>query len=416
MEIKMPEQRIIPIALLNPAEYNPRVQLKPGDEEWEKLKRSIQKLGFADPVVVNKDMTIIGGHQRVNVAASLGYTEVPCSVVDLNKDDEKALNVALNKITGRTDNEKLALLLQGLSIGGYDATVTGYSQKECDALISGLKLAVSASDDGYDVEEKLDAIKTPYVKSGQVYQLGKHRVMCGDSTKMTDIEKLMDGEQADLLLTDPPYNVALGHGGSRYEMEKRHRRTDGLLIDNDDMDDDEFIKFLTNCFKNASAAMKPGAVFYIWYADTKAFEFRSACRNIGWQIRQNLIWAKNCFTLGRQDYQWQHEPCLYGWNEGAGHLWASDRKQATVLNFDRPTRSKEHPTMKPIPLFDYQMQNNTKGGDIVLDLFGGSGTTLMAATQNGRVARLMELDPKYCQVIIDRWEQYTGQKAVLISE
>ena len=405
MEIKMPEQRIIPIALLNPAEYNPRVQLKPGDEEWEKLKRSIQKLGFADPVVVNKDMTIIGGHQRVNVAASLGYTEVPCSVVDLNKDDEKALNVALNKITGRTDNEKLALLLQGLSIGGYDATVTGYSQKECDALISGLKLAVSASDDGYDVEEKLDAIKTPYVKSGQVYQLGKHRVMCGDSTKIADVEKLMGGVQADLLLTDPPYGVS--YVG---------KTKDALEIENDRQQDDDMISFLTDAFRAADFVMKPGAVFYIWHADSKAYVFRMACQMADWTVRQVLIWVKNSMVLGRQDYQWRHEPCLYGWKSGAGHLWASDRKQTTILEFDRPTRSKEHPTMKPIPLFDYQMQNNTKGGDIVLDLFGGSGTTLMAATQNGRVARLMELDPKYCQVIIDRWEQYTGQKAVLIGE
>lgn len=203
-------------------------------------------------------------------------------------------------------------------------------------------------------------------------------------------------------------------GGSFDEARKRHRRTDGLVIMNDKMENDEFREFLVNCYTAAKENMKAGAAFYIWHADSEGYNFRGAALDIGWQIRQTLIWNKNSMTLGRQDYQWKHEPCLYGWNEGAGHAWYSDRKQTTVLNFDRPTVSKEHPTMKPIALFDYQIQNSSKAGDIVLDSFGGSGTTIMACEQNGRCGYLMELDPRYVDVIIRRWEEFTGEEAELV--
>lgn len=192
-------------------------------------------------------------------------------------------------------------------------------------------------------------------------------------------------------------------------------RTNGLKIENDSMGDDEFRQFLRDAFACADMVMKPGAVFYIWHADSEGFNFRAACKDTAWKVRQCLIWAKNSIVMGRQDYQWKHEPCLYGWKDGAGHLWASDRKQTTIINWDRPSRNAEHPTMKPIGLFDYQIKNNTKGGDIVLDLFGGSGTTLMACEQNKRIAYLMELDPKYCDVIVERWEKFTGKKAVLVN-
>ena len=208
----------------------------------------------------------------------------------------------------------------------------------------------------------------------------------------------------DMLLTDPPYNV-----------EYTGKTKDALTIVNDKQNDEQFRAFLTDAFMAAYETMKPGAVFYIWHAESEGLNFRAACKAAGLEVRQCLIWNKNSMAMGRQDYQWKHEPCLYGWKEGAGHLWASDRKQTTVLNFDRPTRSKEHPTMKPVKLFDYQIQNNTKGGDCVLDLFGGSGTTLIACEQNGRTAYLMELDPKYCDVIIDRWEALTGGKAECIN-
>lgn len=213
------------------------------------------------------------------------------------------------------------------------------------------------------------------------------------------------GVQADLLLTDPPYGV-----------DYVGKTKDALKIENDAKTDDEFIEFLHKAFEAADAVMKPGAVFYIWHADSKAYVFRMACQMCGWEVRQVLIWVKNSMVLGRQDYQWKHEPCLYGWKGGAGHLWASDRKQTTVLEFDKPTRNGEHPTMKPVALFDYQIKNNTKGGDIVLDLFAGSGTTVAACEQDGRTAYCMEYDPKYCDVIIKRWENLTGEKAVLVDD
>lgn len=222
------------------------------------------------------------------------------------------------------------------------------------------------------------------------------------------------GDKADLLLTDPPYNVALGMGGSQDEARKRHRRTDGLVIMNDKMPDDEFRQFLTTVFSNADAVMNEGSSFYIWYADNEGYTFRGAAQDAGWEVRQNLIWNKNAITLGRQDYQWRHEPCLYGWTKGS-HKWYSDRKQPTVIDMPRPTKSAEHPTMKPVQLFAYEIQNSTKAGDKVLDLFGGSGTTLIACEQLNRTAYLMELDPRYVDVIIDRWQKMTGQKAVKLN-
>ena len=275
-----------------------------------------------------------------------------------------------------------------------------------------------AVEDDYDV----DAPVEPNAKLGDVYQLGRHRLMCGDSTSLDDVGRLMDGEKADLLITDPPYNVNYEGGTS----EK-------LKIQNDNMEDSDFRQFLRDAFTAADSVMRPGAVFYIWHADSEGYNFRGACRDAGWKVRQCLIWNKNSLVLGRMDYQWKHEPCLYGWKDedalyedvhtpclygwkdGAGHTWNADRKQTTVLDFDRPSRADVHPTMKPIKLFDYEMRNSTKPGQVILDLFCGSGTTIMACEQNGRSARCMELDPHYVDVIIARWESFTGQKAVRIN-
>lgn len=221
--------------------------------------------------------------------------------------------------------------------------------------------------------------------------------MCGDSTLIDDIEKLMAGHKADMWLTDPPYNVS-------YEGATKEK----LTIKNDSMSDGSFRQFLCDSYRAANIAMKPGAVFYIWHADLEGFNFRAAAQDVGWKIRQCLIWKKSSIVLGRQDYHWMHEPCLYGWTEGSSHLWASDRKQSTILEFNKPARNGEHPTMKPVELIEYCMLNNTKGGDLVLDSFGGSGTTMIAAEKNGRIARLMELDGKYCDVIIKRWQNFTG--------
>lgn len=221
----------------------------------------------------------------------------------------------------------------------------------------------------------------------------------------------------DLLLTDPPYNVSLGQHMRPSEARQLHRRTDGLVIDNDSWDSDEgFIAFLRAAFDNAMSLLAPGAAFYIWHADTQRGNFLEACRHSGMTVRECLVWAKNTFTLGRQDYQWRHEPCLYGWKDGASHSWYSDRKQSTVLEFDKPSANEEHPTMKPVGLMAYLIQNSTKRGDTVLDVFGGSGSTLIACEETGRHCLTMELDPHYCDVIIARWEEKTGEKAVLLSE
>lgn len=240
--------------------------------------------------------------------------------------------------------------------------------------------------------------------------------MCGDSTSIDAVERLMAGGKADMWLTDPPYNVDMTAKNERLQKAGKARKDASTFgIKNDKMSDADFRQFLCDCYTAADVVMKAGAVFYIWHADLEGYNFRGAAKDMGWQVRQCLIWRKSVITIGRQDYHWKHEPCLYGWKDGAGHLWAADRKQTTILEFDKPSRNGEHPTMKPVALFEYQMLNNTKGGDLVLDSFGGSGTTLIAAEKNGRDCRLMELDPKYCDVIIKRWQDFTGKQAVLES-
>jgi site-specific DNA-methyltransferase (adenine-specific) len=253
-------------------------------------------------------------------------------------------------------------------------------------------------------DEPPEPPENPISKRGDIWQLGRHRLMCGDSTNLNDVLALMDGHLADAMVTDPPYNVDY-QGGTKKK----------LKIENDNQEDAAFRKFLVDAFSAADRVMKPGAVFYIWHADSEGFNFRGACRDIGWVVRQCLIWNKNSLVMGRQDYQWKHEPCLYGWKDGAGHLWASDRKQTTVIDFDKPKVNDIHPTMKPVGLFDYLIQNNTKGGDIVLDLFNGSGTTIIACEQDGRCAYTMELDPRYVDAAVTRWETLTGEKAVLLN-
>jgi len=289
--------------------------------------------------------------------------------------------------------------LTELTETGFDVYLTGFTDEEM------AKLKPIVLNGGLTDEDAVpEAPEEPRTRLGDVWILGKHRLLCGDSTNVDAISKLMNGQLADMLLTDPPYNV-------NYEGKTK----EALKIKNDTMDNDSFRMFLRDAFVSADTVMKQGAVFYIWHADSEGYNFRGAAFDAGWKVRQCLIWKKQTLVMGRQDYHWIHEPCLYGWKEGASHLWASDRKQTTILEFDRPSRSAEHPTMKPVALFEYQMLNNTKGSDIVLDSFGGSGTTLLAAEKNGRQARLMELDPKYCDVIVKRWQEYTGQEAILES-
>lgn len=376
------------ISDLKPYKNNPRKN----DKAVDAVAASIKAFGFKQPVVIDDNGEIIAGHTRVKAAKKAGYHEVPCIIAsDLTPEQIKAYRLADNKTAelAEWDMELLPLELDDLQ--EFDMTLFGFEMP---------KGRTEAIEDDYEISVPAE----PRTKPGEIYQLGRHRLMCGDATSADCVQVLTGGAQMDMLLTDPPYNV--GYTG---------KTADALTIANDKQDGDAFRAFLTDAFQAANGAMKPGAVFYIWHADSEGLNFRAACAAAGFTVRQCLIWNKNSMVIGRQDYQWKHEPCLYGWKEGAGHLWASDRKQTTVLNFDRPTRNKEHPTMKPVKLFDYQIQNNTKGGDCVLDLFGGSGTTLIACEQNGRNAYVMELDPKYCDVIIHRWEKLTGEKAKRIS-
>ena len=358
-------------------------------EQIDHVAESIRQFGFVQPVVIDKDNVIVIGHCRVMAAKRLGMREVPCVLVDtLTPEQVNALRLADNK-TNESAWDIDLLTGSLLDVGEIDMTAFGFD----------LNIEQEAEEDDYDVEIP----EEPKSCVGQIYALARHRLMCGDSTSAEAVSLLMDGAQADMLLTDPPYNV-----------DYKGKTKDELTIENDSQSDESFKDFLVKAFANAQEHMKPGAVFYVWHADSNGYIFRSAVQEAGLIVRQCLIWVKNSMVMGRQDYQWKHEPCLYGWKDGAGHLWASDRKQTTILEFDRPSRSKEHPTMKPIPLFDYQMQNNTKGGDIVLDLFGGSGTSIMAAEQNGRTCYMMEYDPRYVDVIIDRWEKFTGLQAELM--
>ncbi len=391
-----------PLSDLHPAEYNPRVALAPEDEEYKRIKRSIETYGYVDPIIINSDGTIIGGHQRYNVLLDLGYDTAHVVIVDLDKNAEKALNVALNKISGEWDDEKLCDLLQDLDLSGYDFSLTGFTRSELDGLQLKLGVGEAVEDEDFDVDKAVEECEKPVTKRGDLWIMGGHRLLCGDARNVDDMARLMGGAKADLLLTDPPYNV-----------DYVGKTKDALKIDNDRMSNADFRAFLLEAFTAAMQSMKAGAAFYIWHADSNGYDFRGACMDAGWKVRQCLIWEKDILVLGRQDYQWQHEPCLYGWNEGAGHAWYSDRKQTTILRFDKPTRSKEHPTMKPVPLFGYLVQNSSKPGDIVLDPFSGSGTTVIAAEQLDRTAYVMELNERYCDVIVKRWEEQTGEKAVL---
>lgn len=358
---------------------------------------SIKEFGFNQPIVIDKTGVIIVGHGRYEAAKSLGLTEVPTITVDLTEEQAKAYRLADNKLNESEWDMNLVIEeLKGLTPEMLD--LTGFD--------SDLILEPDEQDDVIPDNAPTRAVL------GDLWALGEHRVLCGDSTDMEAVERLMEGKKADMLLTDPPYNVALGMNETPEEAKKRNRRTDGLTVSNDEMSDSAFKQFLTDAFTSANAVMKAGAVFYIWHADSEGYNFRGACHDIGWKVRQCLVWNKNALVMGRQDYQWKHEPCLYGWKDGASHLWNSDRTQTTVLQFDRPSTSKLHPTMKPVELVAYQLTNNTKGEDIVLDLFLGSGSTLIAAQKTGRICYGMELDPKYVDVILKRWEDYTGETAV----
>lgn len=388
------EIRVVEISQLKRAEYNPRKELTPADPEYQQLKKSIVEFGYVVPVVINSDMTVIGGHQGLTVLEDLGYKKIECSVQNLDKTHEKALNLALNKINGIWDNEKLEKILAEL--------------------------------------KELEEIKEPITKIGDTWILGKHRLVCGDSTNKEAVERLMNNREADMVLTDPPYNVNV-------------ENSQGMKIQNDNMDNKAFGEFLTKAFKNLSEILKAGGAFYIWFASREHINFEKALNENGLKVRQEIIWNKNMFILGNQDYQWKHEPCLYGWKDGAAHYFIDDRTQATVIEDkhqdfrklkkeelvkmleeiyadkisttiieeNKPTINDLHPTMKPIKLLSRLIKNSSRIDECVVDLFGGSGSTLIACEQLSRPCYMMELDPKYCDVIVKRWETLTGKKAEL---
>lgn len=371
------------------------------DRSAQLIAESLKRFGAARSIVIDEDGRILAGNGTVEGAKAAGIKNVRIIETDgdeliavrrtgLTEDEKVGLAIADNRTSDLSewDNEMLRQLSEE-----HDLT----PWFEDDELLAEVLDIVEGNTDPDDVPE---APENPITKPGDLWILGNHRLLCGDSTNPQHLERLMDSQNADLWLTDPPYNVNY-EGGT------------GLKIQNDNMNDSDFRQFLTSTYTAAACYLRPGAVFYIWHADSEGYNFRGAAADVGWKVRQCLIWLKSSLVMGRQDYQWKHEPCLYGWIDGAAHFWGSDRKQTTILEFDKPRRNGEHPTMKPVELFEYQMANSTKQGDVVLDSFGGSGTTMIAAERIHRKARIMELDPAYCDVIIKRWEDFTGKKATL---
>jgi len=388
------EFKKLKIETLIPASYNPRKKLKPGDAEFEKIKNSITEFGYVDPIIVNSDMTIIGGHQRWSVLKTLGYTEVDCVVVEIDKTKEKALNIALNKVTGEWNKELLADLIKDLQSLDYDVAFTGFDPPEIDELFNEVHSKETKEDD-FNVDEEL---KAPAIsKQGDVWLLGRHRLICGDSTKAEVYDTLLEGKKVNLVVTDPPYNVA-------------YEGTAGT-IQNDNMADKDFYNFLLSAYKNMVNAMADDASIYVFHADTEGLNFRKAFEDAGLYLSGVCIWAKQSLVLGRSPYQWKHEPVLFGWKKNGKHKWYADRKQSTIWNFDRPKKSELHPTMKPIALIAYPILNSSMTNGLVLDPFGGSGSTLIACEQTNRTCYTIELDEKYADVIVKRYIDQVGNDA-----
>ena len=377
---------------LLPADYNPRKDLKPGDAEYEKLKRSIEQFGYVEPVIWNKTTgRVVGGHQRLKVLMDMGMTEVDCVVVEMDEDKEKALNIALNKISGDWDKDKLALLIADLQGADFDVSLTGFEPAEIDDLFKDT-LKDGVKDDDFDVGAELE--KPTFSKAGDIWTLGRHRLICGDSTKSETYAALMGSTKANLVITDPPYNV--NYEGSAGK------------IKNDNMADDAFYNFLLDAYTQMHSAMADDASIYVFHADTEGLNFRRAFADAGFYLSGCCIWKKQSLVLGRSPYQWQHEPCMYGWKKNGKHQWYTGRKETTIWEFDKPKKNGDHPTMKPIPLLAYPIMNSSMSNAVVLDPFGGSGSTLIACEQTDRICYTVELDEKFCDVIVKRYIEQVG--------
>ena len=377
---------------LIPADYNPRKDLKAGDPEYDKLKQSIQEFGYVEPIIWNKTTgRVVGGHQRLKVLSDMGVTEVDCVVIEMDEDKEKALNVALNKISGDWDKDKLMLLITDLQGVDFDVSLTGFDAAELDKLFKD-SLKEGIEDDEFDVDAELE--KPLMTKRGDLWKLGSHRLVCGDSTKEESFSLLMDGKLANLVVTDPPYNVNYEGAAGK--------------IKNDNMENSAFYEFLLAAFKNTEAVMTQDSSIYVFHADTEGLNFRKAFSDAGFYLSGTCIWKKQSLVLGRSPYQWQHEPVLFGWKKKGKHKWYADRKQTTIWEFEKPRRNADHPTMKPVALVAHPIINSSLSNCIVLDPFGGSGSTLIACEQTDRICYTMELEEKFCDVIVERYISNIG--------
>ena len=385
------DMKLVSIDRLVPYVNNARTH---SPEQLTKLRSSLREFGFINPVIIDRDFNVIAGHGRIAAAKEEGITEVPCVFVDyLTEAQKKAYILADNRMSldAGWDEELLRIEIESLQGADFDVSLTGFGEDEIADLFAG-DGEKDVKDDDFDLSVALE--KAAFVERGDIWTVGRHRLMCGDATSAEDVEALMDGKKANLIVTDPPYNVAFKSGS-------------GLSIQNDSMENGEFYTFLYNSFQNMAAHLEKGGAAYVFHADTEGLNFRKAFVDAGFHLAGVCIWVKNSLVLGRSDYQWQHEPVLYGFLKNGKHPWYSDRKQTTIWNYDKPKRNKNHPTSKPLDLLSYPISNSSQENAIVIDTFGGSGSTMMACEQTNRICCMMELDEKYASVILRRYVEDT---------
>ena len=386
------EMQLVPLSKLVPYVNNARTH---SPKQLAKLRSSLREFGFINPVIIDRDFNVIAGHGRIAAAKEEGITEVPCVFVDyLTEAQKKAYILADNRMAldAGWDEELLRIEIESLQGADFDVSLTGFGEDEIADLFSG-DGEKDVKDDDFDLSAALE--KAAFVEKGDIWTVGRHRLMCGDATSAEDVAALMDGKKANLIVTDPPYNVAFKSGS-------------GLSIQNDSMENGEFYTFLYNSFQNMVEHLESGGAAYVFHADTEGLNFRKAFVDAGFHLAGVCIWVKNSLVLGRSDYQWQHEPVLYGFLKNGKHPWYSDRKQTTIWNYDKPKQNKNHPTSKPLDLLGYPICNSSQENAIVLDAFGGSGSTLMACEQTNRICFMCELDEKYASVILRRYVEDTG--------
>ena len=393
MAVTTKDMKLVPINELVPYANNTRTH---SPEQINKLRGSLREFGFINPVIIDENNGVLAGHARLEAAKAEGYTEVPCVLVDhLSEAQRKAYIIADNRyaLDAGWDEELLRVEIEALQGMDFDISLTGFDETEIADLFK--TNSDDIEDDDFDLDEALT--KASFVLPGDIWTVGRHRLMCGDATSPEDVDKLMDGKKANLILTDPPYGVSF-------------KSSSGLTIQNDSMKNNEFYEFLLAAFKNMVFHLEAGGSAYCFHADTEGLNFRKAFIDAGFHLAGCCIWVKNSLVLGRSDYQWQHEPVLYGFLKNGKHSWYSDRKQTTIWNFDKPKKNSNHPTSKPLDLLSYPLSNSTQENAVVIDTFGGSGSTLMACEMMNRTCYTMELDEKYASVILRRYVEDTGDE------